>query len=230
MEYLAGAPALSNSEVDEVVVTGSRIARLAELGDYKIYTLPETTDVLARQTKQVRFLEQAGVRFSRIYQAQIDSSDTQDGATPQLLIRMRNDAQNGLGLPLPGGGVSLMERHDGRPSLGGQAKFEDRGVGLAVELPFGEAMGVSLSQTSSAESGRRGGTGWSRYAVEVTVANAKSEAVEVELVPQETDRRGFRIVRSSVRSVITDAGVPAFTVRVPAGGTQTLTYTVQFED
>ncbi|RZJ03444.1 MAG: hypothetical protein EON89_11730 [Brevundimonas sp.] len=219
------APA-GRAEMDQIIVTASRIARQSELGDYKIYTLPETTDVLARQTKQVRFLEREDVRFTRIYQARLDASETTEGEAPQLVLRLRNDERNGLGVALPGGGVSVMETQGGRGLLSGQAKFEDRGIGLPVELPFGQAMGLSVSQTStdlSPSSRNR-----ARYAVEATVSNDKTEAVEIELVPNEAGVRGFRIVRSSSRSVITDAGLPAWRLRVPAGETTTLTYEIEF--
>lgn len=223
---MMAAPSAREDRVEEVVVTGSRVARQSELGDYKVYTLPEATDVLARQTKQVRFLEQAGVRFTRIYQSRLDSSNTTDGEAPQLLLRLRNEERDGLGVALPGGGVSVMETSGGRSILGGQARFEDRGVGLPVELPFGDAMGITVSQTSEPETDRR--RNWERYAVEVSVSNDKTEAVEVELVPNEAGVRGFRIVSSSARSVITDAGLPAWRLRVPAGRTEALRYTVEY--
>lgn len=223
------APPSMEDRIDEVVVTGSRVVRQGELGDYKIYTLPETTDVLARQTKQVRFLEREGVQFTRIYHAPILGARATEATTPQLLLRLRNDEQHGLGVALPGGGVSVMETLGGRGLLSGQAKFEDKGVGLAVELPFGEAMGVTVSNTStdlSAQTRRD----WRRYAVEVTVTNDKPDAIEVEIEPSEAGTRGFRIMRSSVRSVVTDAGEPAFRVRVPAGQAQTVSYTVEYEN
>ncbi|MFY8139187.1 MAG: DUF4139 domain-containing protein, partial [Caulobacter sp.] len=107
VDYLTQAPALSNSNIDEIVVTGSRIVRLGELGDYKIYTLPEPTDVNARQTKQVQFLEQADVRFTRTYAVEVYEGNDDDAQPPVLMLRLRNDTTAGLGLPLPGGGVSL---------------------------------------------------------------------------------------------------------------------------
>src|SRR5690606_7916058 len=60
------APMAMRSAVAEIIVTGNRVARQGELGDYKIYTLPEPTTVAARQTKQVRFLEREGVAYERL--------------------------------------------------------------------------------------------------------------------------------------------------------------------
>ncbi|RZJ43963.1 MAG: hypothetical protein EON86_04275, partial [Brevundimonas sp.] len=119
VDYLATMPALSNSYVsdgtmiDEVVVTGSRIrAVLSDLGDYKLYTLAEPTDLNARQAKQVRFFEQHDVRFTRTYQLQARHEEDEP-QVPRLLLRLRNEAEDGLGLPMPGGGLSLIETQDG---------------------------------------------------------------------------------------------------------------------
>ena len=62
-------PAASDMEVggfvEEAVVTAQRrkLAEQSELGDYKLYTLPEPVTVGARQTKQVAFLDQKAVAF-----------------------------------------------------------------------------------------------------------------------------------------------------------------------
>lgn len=217
--------------VDEIVVTGSRIiARLGDLGDYKIYTLPEPTDVNARQTKQVRFLEQNDVRFTRIYREVIRTGDDEEPHAPMMLIRLRNETRDGLGVPMPGGGVSLLETQRGVGLLTGQASFRDKGVGLPVELEFGGAMDLTVEHevleedTIGEDAARR-----ERREVLATVVNDKPFPIEIELVPYEYHQRGFRIVRSSARSVITDGGAPAWRLRVPARSSRTLRYTVEYD-
>ena len=227
VDYLAQAPALSNSNIDEIVVTGSRIVHLGELGDYKIYTLPEPTDVNARQTKQVQFLEQADVHFTRSYAVEVYEGNDDDPHQPFLMLRLRNDTSAGLGLPLPGGGVSLFETQAGRTLFTGQAKFDDKGVGLPVEIIFGEAMDLSVEQETGAEV--RSGL-ITRVPMTVTIRNDKPQPIEIEVRPGESTYRGFRILTSSARHVITEGGYPAWRLRVPAGGVTTLTYTIEYED
>lgn len=233
VDYLATVPAMSNSLVEEVVVTGSRIVRMGELGDYKIYSLPEPTDVNARQTKQVRFLERDDVRFTRTYAVDIRAGGDGDSRPPVLLLRLRNEEEAGLGLPLPAGGVSLMETQVGQTLFTGAARFEDKGVGLPVELHFGEAMDLAVEQETLEEE-ELGETedGYRRMRAVVTVAvsNAKPGPVEIEVRPREWAYRGFRIIRSSLRSVITDAGYPVWRLGVPSGGSQSVTYTIEYED
>ena len=225
------APMAARNSVEEIVVTGSRVQRrLAEqgdLGDYKIYTLPEPTTVAARQTKQVRFLDQPRVSYQRVYRYRVgDYAGSDPAPTPQLLLRARNDRRSGLGLALPGGSVSLFEQPGGRPLFGGQARFEDRAVGLALEWELGEAMGVNVAVQTWGEKARGALT---RETFQVVVSNDKTEAVQVEIVPDKWGYRGFRILDASRASAVGEAGYPAWTLSVAPGRSETLRYTTEVE-
>ncbi|MGX1746427.1 MULTISPECIES: DUF4139 domain-containing protein [unclassified Brevundimonas] len=207
----------------DIVVTGSRVARQGELGDYKIYTLPEPTTVAARQTKQVRFLEREGVSYERVYRAGVLNADEEAQPTA-IVMKLRNEEGAGLGVALPGGSVAVMQPDGaGGVLLAGQDRFEDKGVGLPVRLTFGESPDVRV-QTRLVKSGRstRGAVTTERTEVETTVTNARSEPVTVELVADAAMQRGFRIRSQSVRSRVDDTGYPVWTLSVPANGATTL--------
>lgn len=216
--------------VDEIVVTGSRIARQEELGDYKIYTLPSPTTVAARQTKQVRFLERTAIPYDRVNRQWIgslwESPNETETATPQVVFRLRNTEAGGLGIALPGGNWSLRQiTPDGRSVLAGEAETQDRPVGLPLELERGEASDVRVRTrvTADGERTRRALTTQWRE-VEVVVSNLGRDPETVELIPQEFGETGFRITRQNRRSAVTDAGWPAWTLTVPPGESATLTY------
>jgi hypothetical protein len=217
------APMAMRSAVAEIIVTGNRVARQGELGDYKIYTLPEPTTVAARQTKQVRFLEREGVAYERLYRASVLNND--DEARPTgIVLKLRNEETAGLGVALPGGSVAVMQPDGaGGVLLAGQDRFEDKGVGLPVRLSFGESPDVRV-QTRLVKSTRstRGAVTTDRSEIETTVTNARAEPVTVELVADAAMSRGFRIRSQSVRSRIDDTGYPAWTLTVPANGAATL--------
>ncbi len=207
----------------DIVVTGSRVARQGELGDYKIYTLPEPTTVAARQTKQVRFLEREDVSYERVYRAGVLNADEEAQPTA-IVMKLRNEEGAGLGVALPGGSVAVMQPDGtGGVLLAGQDRFEDKGVGLPVRLAFGESPDVRV-QTRLVKSGRstRGAVTTERTEVEATVTNARSEPVTVELVADAAMQRGFRIRSQSVRSRVDDTGYPVWTLSVPANGATTL--------
>ncbi len=214
---------VANEALDEVVVTGSRIARQGELGDYKIYTLPEPTTVAARQTKQVRFLERDGVAYERVYRAGLLNADEESRPTG-VVLKLRNEERAGLGVALPGGSVAVMQPDGaGGVLLAGQDRFEDKGVGLPVRLNFGQSPDVRV-QTQLVKSGssRRGTVTTQRSEIETTVTNARSEDVTVELVADAAMQRGFRIRSQSLRSRVDDTGYPVWTLSVPANGAATL--------
>lgn len=223
------APAM---RADEIVVTGSRVrmAEQGELGDYKIYTLPSPTTVAARQTKQVRFLEREAVPYDRVNRAWIASLWESGGeaadSTTQVVFRLRNTEAGGLGIALPGGKWSLRQiTPDGRSVLAGEARTQDRPIGLPIELLRSETSDVRVRTRVTADGERTRGaltTQWRE--VEVVVSNLGDDAETVELVPPEFNQTGFRIVRQSERSAVTDSGWPAWTLNVPPGETRTLTY------
>ena len=214
---------VAESAVDEIVVTGSRVARQGELGDYKIYTLPEPTTVAARQTKQVRFLEREAVAYERVYRANVLSDD--DEARPsEIILKLKNEEAAGLGVALPGGSVAVMQPDGaGGVLLAGQDRFEDKGVGLPVRLTFGQSPDVRVqTRLVKSSSSTRGAVTTDRSEIETTVTTARSEAVTVELVADEAMSRGFRIRSQSIRSRIDDTGYPVWTLTVPANGAATL--------
>ncbi|WP_415289455.1 DUF4139 domain-containing protein [Brevundimonas sp. S1H14] len=214
---------VANEAMDAVVVTGSRIARQGELGDYKIYTLPEPTTVAARQTKQVRFLERDSVAYERVYRAGLLDQD-EESRPMGVVLKLRNEARAGLGVALPGGSVAVMQPDGaGGVLLAGQDRFEDKGVGLPVRLHFGQSPDVQVqTRLVKSDSSRRGAVTTQRSEIETTVTNARSEAVTVELVANAAMQRGFRIRSQSVRSRIDDTGYPVWTLAVPANGAATL--------
>lgn len=214
---------MAKEAMDEIVVTGNRVARQGELGDYKIYTLPEPTTVAARQTKQVRFLEREGVAYERVYRAGVLNADEESRPTA-IVMKLRNEERAGLGVALPGGSVAVMQPDGaGGVLLAGQDRFEDKGVGLPVRLTFGESPDVRvLTRLVKSTSSTRGAVTTDRSEVETTVTNARSEPVTVELVAQAAGQRGFRIRSQSVRSRVDDTGYPVWTLTVPANGAATL--------
>ena len=219
----APAPMAMRSAVEDIVVTGNRIVRQGELGDYKIYTLPEPTTVAARQTKQVRFLEREGVAYERVYRAGLLDQDEE--ARPMgVVLKLRNETRAGLGVALPGGSVAVMQPDGaGGVLLAGQDRFEDKGVGLPVRLNFGQSPDVQVqTRLVKSESSRRGTVTTERSEIETTVTNARSEAVTVELVADAAMQRGFRIRSQSVRSRVDDTGYPVWTLTVPANSAATL--------
>jgi hypothetical protein len=167
--------------LEEIVVTGSRIAEREELGDYQLYRLPWRTDLNARQTKQVLFLDEPEVRVERLYGLRLASlleAQQDEVAIPNLIVRFENTEADGLGEPLPSGVVRVFESYAGRDVLAGEAEIGDRPVGLPVELIIGRAQNVLLETTTEFVAGLR-----DRVAVttEHRIVNNKAVPIELEI-------------------------------------------------
>lgn len=171
------------AEIQTVVVTAKRI-HAANLGDYKIYRLPEPTDVAARQTKQVQFLDQDSVPFTRVYSYSVNPYGDPSGDEPAAItLRLQNTDAAGLGKPLPAGSVSVMERsQDGSPVLAGQDRVRDIAVGLPFEVDIGTAIDVRVQRrVTDKHTLGHGKDKRLRTAFEVVVENDKSIPIKFEV-------------------------------------------------
>jgi hypothetical protein len=177
--------------MEEVVVTAARVrdtmafaavaeAQREELGDYQLYRLPWRTDLNARQTKQVLFLDEPEIRIERLYGLRLQSltdSVAEDVAIPNLIVRFENTEARGLGEPLPSGVVRAFESYGGREVFAGEAEIADRPVGLPVELVLGRALNVMLEITTQpSRNGQR-----IVAATEHRVVNNKSVPIDLEI-------------------------------------------------
>ncbi|NLG75110.1 MAG: hypothetical protein GX535_02625 [Xanthomonadaceae bacterium] len=231
----APAPAAMREAIGVVDSYPSLDATLSELGDYKLYSLPAPTTVAARQSKQVRFLNEANVPFERFYSYRL-SFDELASATdttlraPTATLRLQNERRAGLGKPLPAGIVSVLEPNAQSKGvvLAGEKRLQDTPVGLPFEIELGRAMDVWVEpvivedRTIESDDGPEQQT-----KVEVRFKNDKPIPVTVEY--RHPAAKGLRIIEASRRHTM-KLGDPLWTFKLPAGGRASLTYTVRRAD
>ncbi len=211
-----------------VMVTGARIAKMSELGDYKLYTLPDPTTVAARQTKQVQLLDQPGVPFQRIYSYRF-SVDAPPGpgegsAPATVLLRLENKAASGLGKPLPAGTIAVMAP-DGRGHevLAGEKRLDDIPVGLPLDIELGRAMDVRVRTRVVSRGWRgQGASRRERVVVEAVLANDKAGPVSFEFRNSDPGR-GFRIVSETAPHGV-KGGAPVWTFKLDPAERKVLSY------
>jgi hypothetical protein len=231
--FIQGMP-LAVTTVEEVAVTGSRVpfqAEMRELGDYKLYAVPEPTTIAARQSKQVSFLSQARVPFTRVYAFTVDEDSirNENDFMPQpaaTLLRLQNKESDRLGKPLPRGVVSIMETGTAGAVLAGQDRLDDTPVGLPIELRLGKAMDVFIEPRVTQEQTIEGEDhDGERISVEVRLGNDKPVPITLEY-RQPSSGEGFRIVSES-RSHTFKEGEIRWTFRLRPGARAVLRYSMQ---
>lgn len=202
---------------DSIVVTGSRIARQENLGDLKLYRIPEPVTVASHSQKQVAFLDRKSVPVETFYQAHVRGDSEGD---VKLMLRVFNRKERGLGMPLPAGRVSIFQPGGGRPLLLGESSLEDKAIGEKVEIEVRDAENVEFAAESE-DIGRH------LERVTLTVKNSLPEPIwfEAKIGPSGDERLfGFG------RGVVRDEGEWVWRVRVPANATRTTSYRLREQD
>jgi hypothetical protein len=183
-----------------------------ELGDLKLYRIPEPVTVAANSQKQVALLQRTGVAVRTLYRTRFyGNARPYDGQAQRLLVT-RNRTADGLGLPLPAGRLMLFDRRAGTPFLVGEAVIRDNAVGEDVEIALGTAPGVRFAQTPLTRTAAA-----ADYEIVVTNDGPAPVAFEAEIVPQE-------LRFSAPVPLPTRNGMALWQVTVPANGSATLRY------
>ncbi len=213
------APSMMMAQSAEaIMVTGSRVmeARQEDLGDLKLYRIPEPVTVAANSQKQVALLNRPRVEVRFAYRSRIDAASTGGPRPARRLLTTRNRQSEGLGLPLPAGGITLFTQARGRPILIGEGHIGDSAIGEDVEIALEESAQVMVELELVAEGERR-----DDYLV--TVTNALPRAVRFEAEFEVDPEQGFRPARRLGRR----DGRPLWEAQVPANGSATLRYRLE---
>jgi hypothetical protein len=236
------APMEAPMAADMVVVTAEKREEVlqkvpvrttqSQLGDYKLYTLVEPTTVAAKQTKQIAFLNQTGVKFDTVYAYQVGEAGAGGRPTPATTtLRFENKTANGLGQPLPQGTVWLRQTQDpGGELFIGSKSIEDVAVDAPFEIAVGPASDVNVS-TRLVSNTRTGPAGHTRrqLAFEIDASNAKPRPVVVE-IRQPTEGQSGVAFPAESQLHGTKSGDALWTLAIPANGAATLTYTFEYDD
>jgi hypothetical protein len=205
----------------EIIVTSARrmmkadyVAQAEALGDLHLYRVPVATTVAAHARKQVALLADRTVALALIHTATI-TPGMADAAG--LTLRLRNRREDGLGLALPGGRVSVVQPLGGAAIPVGEGRMADKAEGETIDIAMGAAPTVRLKAVV-------GQQGKGQRQVRLTVTNANRWPVRFE--GKLALDNGATVVGSSARLGRKD-GLPLWTAVVPAQGTSVLTYTLK---
>ena len=225
----------ADGALEEVIVTGARTVKEEQLGDLKLYRVPDRTSVVSRQIKQVRLMDRSDIPVEVFYRAVVDFGADLDDTSLEKFLRTKNTIANHLGLALPSGHVSTFAVQDDTPLLLAEAPFADTAVDEDVEFGLGDSDDVRLSaviqDTESHDTRpnlhrvpgvqhqrllRRFGEG------HIEISNARESPVNVEIGLQLPD--GVQILRADPIPTPKN-GRPTFKLTVPANAR----YTIRFQ-
>ncbi len=200
------------------------------LADVYIYPLPEPVTVANNQTKQVGLIDVANVPASKRYLYVADGFQTlEEPQGVDVAVLFSNSQASGVGSQLPAG-VARVYVNDasGEPRFIGEDQVPHTPTGSDIVITTGEAFDVTVQPRVVSSAAVPGPGRWrsrTRYVVEYTVRNARSNAETVE-VRQRTWGRDTVLESQSIEGEMRDATTAAWRVPVPANGETKLTATI----
>lgn len=205
-------------DAGSIIVTANKVmAQQEELGDLKLYRVPVRVNVVPNGQKQVALLEKEKVPFSIFYSASVWSADDESQALTRM-IRMQNKKKEGLGLPLPSGGIIVMQHDGGQELLLSDTAMPDRAIDEKVEIEAGASDPVRylLTELDEPKSDR------DRYRLELTNALDAEVQVEIRIDVIGDDQKPAKADGKLIRQ----DGHWLWKSTVPANGARTLTFSV----
>jgi hypothetical protein len=188
-------------------------AQQEDLGDLKLYRIPERMTVNAKGQKQVAMLLQPKAKFRRVYRAEPILYGGYQGMlslTPMLIGK--NEKLDGLGLPLPSGTGMVFENSAFGSQLIGEIMVKDRAIGDEIELTLPATMAVNVATIRISQDK-------TSMVYTMRLSNANPYAISAEIRMPDT-------VRNLPAGVRKKDGRPTWFVTVPGNADSELTVNV----
>jgi len=219
-------PPMMMADGEEILVTAQKrsvslmaapvavTAQQEELGDLKLYRVPVPVSVVPNGQKQVALLQKKSVPFKRVYTAQVSPWNDESDSATDILLRVQNKKGEGLGVPLPSGGIMVTQRQYGEDMLLADGDMADKAVGEEVEIGAGSSDQVRVRQTVISNDRKR-------RTVRITLSNALDREAPVEVTIPRLDGLNME---SSTR-LAKKNGQWLWDIRIPANGERTIEIT-----
>lgn len=188
-------PPMAYADAESIIVTGSRVQRVMsspvavmaveeQLGDLKLYRVPEPVTVGAKGMKQVAFLQKDEVEGELVYEIDCEPESFEDGFRPAArLLETVNDEEHGLGVALPSGGIAVFEPSSYGPLLIGEERLRDYASGQDVEIALGTSDHVqAMCRRLDEDDEDEGGDEPEWFEMEAAIVNALRVPVRLRLV------------------------------------------------
>lgn len=213
----------------------AKLVQEEQLGDLKLYRVPDRTSVASRQLKQVRLMDRHGIPVELLFGADLPTNLVTSPMPMRAFLRTRNDTAHHLGLPLPSGQVSAFFTHDGEPLLVNEGPLSDTALDQEVEINLGRPSDIQVATVERARTLDRSSikelplipgvahlrTASVDAASQIDITNARNKPATVEIGLNLSP--GERLVRAD-RVPLSHNGRPTFRLTVPAEGSAHIRY------
>ena len=198
------------------------------LFEHHLYSLPRKTTLANNETKHIQLIAATGLKYAKVYSLAVQVPNYQTAelrkSSFDVHLRFTNQADNGLGEPLPAGKVRVYQRDSaGQLQLVGEDQMAHLPTGETADLNVGQAFDL-VAERRQLEF-RRLGERVIEMTNEVVIRNQKREAVTVTL--NEKLFGDWQITSESHKGRKSDAATQTYELPLQAGGETTLRYTAR---
>lgn len=211
-----------------------------DFDEFHIYSLPLVTTLRDRETKQVEFVraervetrrrfvfEGSGLRF---YGRPNLSPDVGAGTRGDVAIyrEFENTEENGLGVALPAGRIRFyrMDR-DGQMEFTGENEIEHTPRNELIQVFLGNAFNI-VGERKQKNFYKHPSRDMIQETFEIEIRNRGEEPVVVEVVEAMYRWSNWKITKNDREYVQLDAQTVRFDIEVGADGTESFSYTVEY--
>ena len=195
-----------------------------QLGDYHIYQLNESINLLARESITTRLYPSKTISFEKTYLFENDERRQKEEPLA-IEYQIANTNENNLGVPLPKGKIQLFQT-----SKNGTIEFV--GEDEILQVPKGETATI-ISGRAFDVIGKRVVLNYNRQkkseetSISIIVTNILPQKIKVRLIEHIFGDCVIRDASANYRKE--DASTIHFSITIPANGSQTVTYTYRKE-
>jgi len=188
--------------------------------EYHIYDLSRQTTIKNNEKKQIQLMtaQKVPAKKKYIYNAYKDSNKV------LTYLSFKNDKKSNLGMALPKGKVRVYKNDADALEFVGEDKIDHTPENKDMDLKLGKVFDVSVTRTQKEYKKLSSTSHQEAYVIEFT--NSKKEDVEIEV--EENLGVSWKITESSDKYTKKNSQVIVFKVKVPAGKTYKVSYTVKY--
>ena len=190
------------------------------LFEYHIYDLSRQTTIKNNEKKQIQLMTAQKIPSKKkyVYNAYTDSSKV------FTFLSFKNDKKSNLGMALPKGKVRVYKNDKDALEFIGEDKIDHTPENKDIDLKLGKVFDVSVTRTQKEYKRISSTSHQESYVIEFT--NSKKEDIEIDV--EENLGTSWKITESSDKYTKKNSNVIVFKIKVPAGKTYKISYTVKY--
>jgi hypothetical protein len=197
------------------------------VSEYHAFHMPNPVSLLPNEQTQLHLMSVSGVPVEKrfVLESQVATHQMPESSTDRFDIQLsiENVKRHGLGEALPAGKFRVYGAGTGVPLLLGEDMVAGTPEGEKIEMTIGKAFDLVAERTQ--KSYRRTSDRTMEISYQIAVRNRREEVATVNL--REMFGGNWTIVSQSVTGTRVDSRTQEYVLKLAAGASETLDYTVR---